>query len=188
MKNSFFPLVFLCFLLFSFSVQASEVQIAPDFTLGPGDVLNVSVWKDEALTKEVLIRPDGRFSFPLAGEIMATGRTVEEVRDQLESKLKKYVPDSPVTVVLTQLQSTRIYVVGKVRNSGVYTVQGGINILQALALAGGLDRFADKDDIYVLRQTTQGQNAIPFDYSKVTRGQDLSSNIFLKPGDTVIVP
>ena len=151
MKNSFFPLVFLCFLLFSFSVQASEVQIAPDFTLGPGDVLNVSVWKDEALTKEVLIRPDGRFSFPLAGEIMATGRTVEEVRDQLESKLKKYVPDSPVTVVLTQLQSTRIYVVGKVRNSGMYTVQGGINILQALALAGGLDRFADKDDIYVFR-------------------------------------
>ena len=183
MKSRLYPLFTLCFLLFSVPLQATT-----DFTLGPGDVLDVSVWKDEALTREVLIRPDGKFSFPLAGEVMAAGRSVEDVRGELEERLRKYVPDSPVTVVLTQLQSNQIYVVGKVIRSGMYSVPGEITVVQALALAGGLDRFADKDDIYVLRQTAEGQEALSFDYSELSKGEELSSNIFLKPGDTVVVP
>jgi polysaccharide export outer membrane protein len=103
--------------------------------------------------------------------------------------LQRYVPDSPVTVVLTQLQSTRIYVVGKVQRPGMFTVQGEISVLQALALAGGLNRFADEDDIYVLRSSEEeGQKTLPFDYSQVAKGKDLECNIALQPGDTVVVP
>jgi polysaccharide export outer membrane protein len=184
-------MIFLIFFLstLSASLQAGTSQIDTDFTLGPGDILHVSVWKDEALTREIPVRPDGKISFPLAGEIMAAGRSVDEVRGDLEQVLQRYVPDSPVTVVLTQLQSTRIYVVGKVQRPGMFTVQGEISVLQALALAGGLNRFADEDDIYVLRSSEEeGQKTLPFDYSQVAKGKDLECNIALQPGDTVVVP
>ena len=183
------PFIFaISFLCLAGPLMAEKSQVYTSFTLGPGDVLDVSVWKDEALTRQVLVRPDGRISFPLAGEIMAAGRSVEDVRIELEKRLKKYVPDAPVTVVLTQLQSSRIYVVGKVNHPGMFTVQGEITVIQAIALAGGLDRFADKDDIYVLRRIQHDQKSLSFDYSKVSHGKDLESNISLVPGDTVVVP
>lgn len=188
MKKVVSVIAAFCLLSLAGSLQAGEVQTSQKFTLGPGDVLQISVWKDEALTREVLVRPDGKFSFPLAGEIEAAGRTIEEVHQDLEARLKKYVPDSPVTVILSQLKSTRIFVVGKVQNPGMFIVQGETSVIQALALAGGLGRFADKDDIYVLRRTREGQQALFFNYSEVSSGDDLRSNIDLKPGDTVVVP
>jgi polysaccharide export outer membrane protein len=169
------------------SLNAAERAPSGEFQLGPGDVLHLSVWKDEALTRDVLVRPDGMISYPLAGEVRAAGRTVKQVRQKLEERLQKYVPDTPVTVVLTQLKSTKIYVVGKVNQPGMYLMDGEMNVMQALALAGGFSRFADKDEIYILRENGNGKKAIPFDYSEVAEGEDLSSNLVLQPGDTVVV-
>jgi polysaccharide export outer membrane protein len=178
----------LCLLLVASPLWAGAEDSSPEFSLGPGDVLHISVWKDEALNREVLVRPDGKISFPLAGEVQAAGRSVPELRQELEERLKKYVPDSPVTVVLSQLQSTRIYVVGKVNQPGTYLMHGDMSVIQALALAGGFTRFADSGDITILRQGENGQKAIAFDYGDVAGGDNLKENIVLQPGDTIVVP
>ena len=183
------PVLMVLSLLYSgTSGQAAQVQTSPGYTLGPGDVLLVSVWKDEELTREVLVRPDGMISFPLAGEIMAAGRSVPELQQEMEQKIQVYVPDTPVTVMLQQLRSTKVYVVGKVAQPGMFVKEGQMTALQALALAGGLTRFADKDGIHVIRKDREKQQALSFDYSDVSQGDDLSTNIFLQPGDTVVVP
>ncbi len=184
--------VFFSFLLFSFLLPSSmlptDASAKEAFYLGSGDVLHISVWKDEALTREAIVRPDGRISFPLAGEVSAAGRTIHEVQQELTQKLEPYVPDSPVTVMLSQLRSARIYVVGKVNKPGMFLLEAKTNVMQAIALAGGLTRFADKDDICVLRQGPDGQQAIPFDYGEVVRAEGLEANIQLQSGDTVVVP
>lgn len=154
------------------------------FTLGPGDVLGVSVWKDEVLDKEVLVRPDGMISYPLIGDIQASGKTVEELRQAIQEKIAAYVPDAPVTVLLLQLGSPRVFVVGKVAKPGMFLMAASTSVMQVLAMAGGLTTFADEDGILVLR----GGKAIPFDYAQAARGKNLEQNIVLQPDDTVVVP
>mgnify|MGYP006277666085 CR=1 FL=1 len=160
------------------------------YNLGPGDVLEIAVWKDEELSRQVIIRPDGFISYPLVGEVEAAGRTVSELQKEIESKIQKYVPDTPVAVMLSQLRSTKVFVVGKVAKPGMYVMEGPTRVLQALALAGGLGRFADPDSISVLRYSPEKgeQISLPFDYSDVVDGENLSSHILLKPGDTVVIP
>ncbi len=177
--------VLVCLLIPSVS-GAQSLNI--NFTLGPGDVLQVSVWKDEALTKEVLVRPDGYFSFPLVGQVKAVGRTIQEIQKTLKDNLKEYVPDSPVTVSLSQLNSTKVYVVGKINKPGMYLMQGEMHVMQALATSGGFTRFADKNDIKILRNKNGTQKSIPFDYNDVAKGKNLESNIVLESGDTIVVP
>lgn len=178
--------VMAAFLLTLTPVGAQELESS--FTLGPGDVLQVSVWKDEALTKEVLVTPDGYISLPLVGQIKAAGKTVKQVQEELKKGLKKYVPDSPVTVALRQLNSRKVYVVGKVNNPGTNLLQGKMTVMQALAASGGFTRFADKDDIVILRNYNGENEAVQFDYTEVSKGNDLESNITLMPGDTIVVP
>jgi polysaccharide export outer membrane protein len=163
-------------------------DLTTSFSLGPGDVLQISVWKDEALTKEVLISPDGYFSFPLAGQIKAAGKTIQEVQTHLQEILKEYVPDSPVSVALAQLNSSKVYVVGKVNRPGMYLMQGKMYVMQALATSGGFTRFADKDEIVILRNRHGKHEVIPFNYSEVAQGENLDTNIVLRPGDTIVVP
>ena len=178
-------------LVLSCLVQASFAQardVTATFHLGPGDVLQVSVWKDEALTRDVLVTPDGFISFPLIGQVQAAGRTLAQVQAQLQQGLEKYVPDSPVTVALRQLNSRKVYVVGKVNKPGTSLLQGKMTVMQALAASGGFTRFADRDAILILR-THQGQKqAIPFDYSDVSQGRALETDINLQPGDIIVVP
>ena len=169
-------------------LQAAESPTTSGFHLGPGDVLLVSVWKDEELTREVVVRPDGKISFPLAGEIQAEGQTIAQLQEEMTKRIQVYVPDTPVTVMLQQLQSTKVFVVGKVANPGMFIMQGKMTVLQALSLAGGLTRFADKDGIHVIRKEGNKQTAISFDYGDVSDADDLSTNVFLRPGDTVVVP
>jgi polysaccharide export outer membrane protein len=158
------------------------------YLLGPEDVLLISVWKDEHLTREVVVRPDGMISFPLVGDLAAEGRTVEDLRADLVRRLGKYIPNVNVTVAVTKVLSYKIYVVGRVNKPGEYLVGHYTDVLQALSLAGGLTPFAAENDIKVVRRIRGQQETFPFRYSDVRKGIDLEQNILLQRGDTVMVP
>ena len=175
------------YLVFAWSAQAGSMA---SFTLGAGDVLEVSVWGDESLTRpNVIVRPDGKISFPLIGDMQAAGKTVEQLRKEFETRIGEYVSDAPVTIMLQQLGSPQVYIVGKVNRPGVYLMSGQMTVLQALALAGGMTPYAESDDILVVRVGNEGkQKYLPFNYVRAVAGDGLDENIPLKPGDTVLVP
>jgi polysaccharide export outer membrane protein len=158
------------------------------YRLQPGDIVTVSVWKEEDLQREVLVRPDGALSFPLAGEINVDGRTVEELRVDLVERLKRYVPDPVVTVAVKAIGGNRVYVIGKVARPGEYPFSSTLDVMQALSLAGGATPFAQINDIVILRRDNAGQRALPFRYGDVERGKNLQQNFELQSGDTVVVP
>ena len=159
------------------------------YRIQPGDVLMVSVWKEQDLLAEVLVRPDGGMSFPLVGDVRASGRTVEELRSLVDERLAKFIPDPSVTVAVKQIGGNRIYVLGKVTRPGEFPFSRPIDVMQALSLAGGATSFASLDDIQILRRDASGkQTARRFRYSDVERGRGLEQNILLKSGDTVVVP
>ena len=193
MQRSIFIVVFLIIfsVCVSFSYAAEKTIRAssgPTFYLGPEDVLEISVWKDEALTKEAVVRPDGMVSFPLIGQIRAAGRTVENLQREIQRRISRYVPDAPVTVMVLKIGSPKVYVVGKVNKPGVYVMGSFLRVMQSLAMAGGTTTFADRDDIMVIREEKGTQRFIKFNYDRVSSGKDLHKNIPLKPGDTLVVP
>lgn len=164
-----------------------------DYEIGPEDLLEVSVWKEKDLQREVLVRPDGWLTFPLVGNIRAKGRTALDVQEEITHRLRKYIPDPVVTVSIKKVAGYKIYVIGKVNKPGEYVVGRYVDVLQALTLAGGLTPFAAEGDIRVLRKQeaedgTVKETVIPFDYSDVKKGRGLQQNIFLKSGDVVVVP
>lgn len=168
------------------SVRADEPE---PYRIQPGDILMVSVWKEEALMAEVLVRPDGGMSFPLVGDVRASGRTVEQVREQVNERLSKFIPDPAVTIAVKQIGGNRVYVIGKVNRPGEFTFSRPLDVMQALSMAGGATSFASLDDIQILRRDDSGkQTARRFRYSEVERGRSLDQNILLKSGDTVVVP
>lgn len=158
------------------------------YRLGAEDVMLISVWKDEQLTREVVVRPDGMFSFPLVGDIQAEDRTVEEIRADLVKRLTKYIPNPNVSVSVTKVLSYKIYVVGRVNKPGEYLIGHYTDVLQALSLAGGLTPFAAENDIKVIRRVKGKQQVILFRYGDVRKGQELEQNILLQRGDAVMVP
>jgi polysaccharide export outer membrane protein len=159
------------------------------YTVKPGDVLEVSVWKEPDLQREVLVRPDGHFSFPLAGDIDATGKTVERLRQEISGLLQKYIPDLVVTVTVTQIHGNKIYVIGQVTRSGQFEVNPQVDVMQALSMAGGTTAYAALDNIIILRRDASGmQHRIPFNYKEVASGRSLEQNILLNSGDIVVVP
>lgn len=157
-----------------------------DYRLGPEDVLRIAVWKDEHLTREALVRPDGMVSFPLVGDVRAEGRTVEEFRADLSQRLSRYIPEPTLSVEVVKLASYRIYVLGRVNRPGEFVVGHDTDIVQALSMAGGLTPFASENGIKVLRRATG--DAHPFRFGDVKRGKNLDQNIVLERGDVVIVP
>ena len=158
------------------------------YLIGPGDVLSISVWKEEGMQLEVLVRPDGEITFPLAGEIKAGGLTTKALSDALVEKLKKYIPHPSVTVSVLKSVSNKIYVIGKVNRPGEFIATGYMDVLQALTMAGGLTPYADSDEIKIIRRTETGTKMKLFDYDEVISGERLDMNIILKAGDTVVVP
>jgi polysaccharide export outer membrane protein len=172
------------------SGEASHAKIPTEdgYLIGPGDVLDISVWKDEALTRSCVVRPDGFISFPLAGEIPAAERTVSQLKAEMEAKLSRYVPGVVLSLEVKQINSLIIYVIGKVNNPGRFVLSVDVNVLQALATAGGLNVFAKRDMIKVYRQGTNETAIFPFDYDSVTEGKRLEQNIHLKRGDVVVIP
>ena len=168
--------------------QETPPAVDPGYRLGAEDVMLVSVWKDEQLTREVVVRPDGVFSFPLVGDVQAEDRTVEEIRAELVKRLTKYIPNPNVSVAVTKVLSYKIYVVGRVTKPGEYLIGHYTDVLQALSLAGGLTPFAAENDIKVIRRIKGQRQVFPFRYGDVRKGQDLEQNILLQRGDVVMVP
>lgn len=161
---------------------------ADRYRVQPGDVLDISVWKEKDLQAEVLIRPDGGISFPLAGDMTATGKSVEELRANLVERLKSYIPDPVVTVSVKQVGGNHIYVLGKVNRPGEFPFSRPVDVMQALSLAGGTTPYAALNDIVILRRQNGRVEAIRFHYGEVERGKELAQDILLDSGDTVVVP
>jgi polysaccharide export outer membrane protein len=171
-------------------VNASiPAQTVPDYHLHPGDKVIVGVYDDpKLLPQEITVTPDGKISYPLAGEIVAGGKTVEQVRLELQTKLKKYIADPVATVIVTDVKGNVIYVIGQVNKPGAIIMNPTINVLQALSVAGGGNPYAKLDSIIVIRSSAGSQRVLPFRYGAVSSGKDLSQNVQLESGDVVVVP
>lgn len=174
--------------IFSFALATKPQPGIPVYQIGPGDVLNISVWKEEGLQQEVLIRPDGGMSFPLAGDVMAGGKSVAELQAVLTNKIKRYIPDPVVTVSVRQIQNNKIFVVGKVNRPGEFVATHYVDVMQALAMAGGLNAYASSNNIKILRRIDGKVRSMEFEYDDVASGSQLQQNILLNSGDVVVVP
>lgn len=160
------------------------------YRVGPGDKLEILVWKDDYHSREVVVQPDGYFTFPLAGDMQAMGRTIPQIRGEITRRIREYLPDIKIIVLLVEANSYRVFVIGKVNNPGEYGSSCPVNVLQALAMAGGFDNLAisNPNNIKIIRDTPSGQEAIPFDYNDVKKGKNLHMNVILHSGDVVVVP
>ena len=183
----FLPLVTFMFAATALSAQEPQ-SVGHAYEVQPADKLFISVWKEPDLQLEVLVRPDGAFSFPLAGEINALNKTVEELRVELARRLSRYIPDLVITVGISEINGNKIYVMGQVKQPGEFVVNPRVDVMQALAMAGGTTPFADLNNIKILRRTSTRQTVYEFRYNDVARGRDLDQNIVLQTGDIVMVP
>jgi len=159
----------------------------PSYVIGPEDVLHIAVWKENDLTATLPVRPDGMISLPLLNDVQASGMTPMQLAASLTDKLKKYIADPRVTVVVTQINSKRIYLVGEVTKTGSMAMLPNMTVLQALSSAG-LTTFANTKKIYVLRMVNGRQEKLPVDYRKLVKGEEIDKNYVLQPGDTIVVP
>ncbi len=154
----------------------------------PGDVLDISVWKEEDLVRQVLVRPDGGISFPLAGDLQAAGKSIAEIQSLIADRLEKYIPEPLVTAAVLKLDGNKIYIIGKVNRPGEYVANRYLDVIQALSIAGGMTPYAADNKILILRRTDGKLKSIPFRYSDIEKGENLQQNIILQSGDVVLVP
>lgn len=161
---------------------------APEYVIGPADVLAVNVWKDAEISRSVTVRPDGKISLPLVGEIGVSGLTAVAVRDLVTAKLKPFITDPHVTVIVEQVKSRTYSVLGKVSKPGSYVLDKPTTVLDAIAIAGGFLDFAKINKIYIMRRMGSSSMALNFDYREVIRGRKLEQNVDLANGDTIVVP
>ena len=168
----------------------TQVQSAEGaYGVQPGDVLTVSVWKEISLQGDVLVRPDGGFSFPLVGDVQARGRPVAAISAEITERLQRYIPDPVVVVSVKEIRGNKIFVIGKVNRPDEFILSRDLDVMQALSMAGGTALFADLDGIRILRRSNDGtQISLPFNYSEVAEGKNLQQNILLETGDVVVVP
>jgi polysaccharide biosynthesis/export protein len=169
------------------AAAAQEASSANDYVIGADDVLQVSVWHEPDMKETLPVRPDGKISLPLLNDVQAAGLTPVQLKDSITEKLKKYIADPRVTVVITAMNSRRIFVTGEVTHSGPMNLLPHMTVLQALAEAG-FTQFANLKGIYLLRTENGKQTKLPFNYKEVVKGNHPEQNIALKPGDTVVVP
>lgn len=179
-------IMILTAVVFLFGVAVSAVY-AGDYMIGPGDILDISVWKNPDLTKQLAVLPDGRIHFPLIKELRVEGLTVKEVEEKLISGLKKYVPEPDLSVSVVQVNSMLIYVIGKVNKPGRFSINTNIDVMQVLAVAGGLNPFAKEKQIGIFRKTDGKTMIYNFNYKEVSEGENLEQNIMLKRGDVIVV-
>ena len=191
MRKNFFVFLLCILFVIGFSSNSFSQKISKDvpyYTIGPGDVLEISVWQDERLNKKIVVPPDGVISYPLIGDINVDGLTVANLREIITQRLKKYIPDAIVTVMLVEINSLKAYVIGKVNRPGAYSIGLDTNVMQILAMAGGFTPFASPDKIIILRKVGNKIIKIPFNYEEVVKGKNLKQVITLKRGDVVVVP
>ncbi|MBA4417633.1 MAG: sugar transporter [Syntrophus sp. (in: bacteria)] len=168
----------------------AAVKTGTDYLIGPGDLLDISVWRDETLTKTVAVLPDGKISFPLVGQLVAAGKTIAQIKQEIEEKLTPYIPEPVLSVEVKQVNSMEVYVIGRVNFTGQnrFMLNKYVNVLQALSMAGGLNPFAKRNSIKIFRQEGGKTKVFDFRYDEVANGIRLEQNIQLKPGDVVMVP
>jgi polysaccharide biosynthesis/export protein len=167
----------------------AERRATNAYSVGPGDLLAINVWKNEALTQRVIVRPDGFVTLPLIGDVAAGGRTVDAIASDVADRCQRFYTERPVvSVEVAELHSYRIYVLGEVTRPGEFTPRGQVTVLQAIALAGGFTRFAAPDQIQIVRRDAQGDRRIPFVYGQVVDHGDLAEDLPLQSNDTLVVP
>jgi polysaccharide export outer membrane protein len=188
MRRKIWMLVMVLVLSAGGGTAAEKAGVEGDYVIGPGDVLDISNWKDESLTRSVVVLPDGKISFPLLGLFRAAGKTVPELKQEIEAEIVKYVPDPLLTVEVKQVNSMVIYVIGRVNAPGKFALNSEITVLQALSMAGGLNPFAKRDQVRIIRQSKDGNKVIPFRYDEVVEDAKLEQNIWLHRGDVVVAP
>ena len=178
--------------LFSLPLQitSADEKISHEdaYKIQPGDLLEVSVWKEENMIRQVLVRPDGGMSFPLVGDLRAAGESVEKLSETVAERLSKYIPDPVVTVSMQELSGNKIYVVGKVARPGEYVANSYVDVVQAIAMAGGMTPFAAVNKIKIVRRKGEALEAYSFRFSDIEDGENLEQNIVLRSGDIVVVP
>lgn len=188
MKTTYMSIVITCLAVLLLIPGNDSGASEEKYRIGEGDILFVSVWRDETLSRQLVVQPDGNISFPLIGEIRAAGQTVDQVKNSIKHKLSRYVPDPVLSVGVQQVNSMIIYVIGKVNRPGQYLMNRNISVLQALSMAGGMNAFADENGILILREQDSQTEIYHFDYEDVSEGEDLSQNIKLQRGDVIVVP
>jgi polysaccharide export outer membrane protein len=170
------------------TLKGPKTGSPPLYVVQPNDLLEIYVWKDPNLTRKVVVRPDGRISFPLIQDMLVAGLSPETIKNQIENKLKDYIDAPNVTVIVEAIQSYRVFVTGKVAKPGVLTAEKPISVLQALALAGGFQDFANPGEMVIIRNTGEDTVLFRFNYLEAIKGRNFNQNILLKNGDVIVVP
>jgi polysaccharide export outer membrane protein len=160
----------------------------PDYKIGPQDVLTINVWKEPDVSREVPVRPDGKISLPLLNDVEAAGLTPMQLANSLTDRLKKFISSPQVTIIVKEINSRRVYVIGEVVRAGTFPLLPKMTVLQIVSSCGGFTQFANPKKIYVLRTKDGKQTKIPFNYKEVVSGKNPEQNIELQPGDTIVVP
>ncbi len=177
-------LALLMFLLFSQAIFADSEK----YLINAGDVLDISVWNEDALKREVRVLPDGTIGFPLTGTISAAGKSIEALKKEMTEKLTEYIAEPVVNIAVKSAEGNAVYVMGQVKTPGKFVMTEPMNVMQVLSLAGGLTPFAAEDDIVILRKNDKGAQSITFEYSDLEDGENLGQNHVLKSGDVIVVP
>lgn len=188
LRQFIFTFTVLCFFALAAMPGSAQSADLPGYHIGAGDILEISVWKEESLSREVIVPPDRIITFPLIGDINISNMTVTNLRKEISKRLQDFVPEATVTVMLHQINSLKAYVIGKVNKPGIFPIDMETTVMQVLAMAGGLNPFAAESKIYILRRENGKMKKIPFDYHEVEKGEDLAQNIILKRGDVIVVP
>jgi polysaccharide biosynthesis/export protein len=182
-------LILFCGVAFSTQAKAAEKGSTDAFyIIGPRDVLEIQVWREPDFSRQVLVRPDGKITFPLVGDVEASGLTTMELKQLLTDKLQGYVDSPEVTISVVESNSKYFFIIGKVNAPGTYNLTPGMTVLQALSVAGGFAQWAHKDGVRIIRKSGGEETIFTFDYDKVISGKQLNQNILLEPHDTIVVP
>ena len=160
---------------------------APNFVIGAGDLLAVTFWREQAMSGDVVVRPDGKISLPLLNDVQAAGTTPEQLAKTLSAAAVRFIDDPDVTVIVKEIRSRKVFLVGQVATPGMIPLTGDMNVLQLIAIGGGLLEYADKKDIVVIRTASRQEMRFKFNYEDVLKGRNMKQNIMLQPGDTVVV-
>lgn len=186
MKKSL-KLIALSFVLCSIATSLYAVEV-PAYTVRPGDVLQVTVWKEDGLDREVLVLPDGTIDFPLIGSMSAKDQTTSALQATIKDKLRRFIPDAAVTVVVKAALGHTVSVIGQVAKPGEIVMGHRLTVMQALSQAGGLTPYASESKILILRHENGKETSLPFPYDDVIKGKELDKDLVLEPGDVVVVP
>ncbi|WP_419658199.1 periplasmic polysaccharide export protein [Desulfosarcina variabilis str. Montpellier] len=181
--------IIFCYVIFIYSlISMGSVVFAAPYHVGPGDVLEISIWRDEELSRELIVPPDGVLSFPLIGDVDVNEMSVAQIRETIRQKLSEYVPEASVAVILKEINSLKVYVIGQVKNPGAFSITQETRVMQVLAQAQGLTPFASERDIHILRYMKGKTIKIDFDYKSILKGKNLDQDPILKRGDVIVVP